>query len=35
VPFTNANDLRPGTTLMPSWGDHSWSILVTETGLVF
>ena len=34
-PFTNAADLRPGTTLMRSWGDRSWSVLVTETGLVF
>ena len=31
----NASDLRPGTTLMRSWGDHSWSVLVTEDGLVF
>lgn len=35
VPLTNATDLRPGTTLMRSWGDRSWSVLVTETGLVF
>ncbi len=35
VPFTNVADLRPGTTLMRSWGDRSWSVLVTETGLVF
>jgi hypothetical protein len=34
-PPTNAADLRPGTTLMRSWGDRSWSVLVTETGLVF
>ena len=32
---TNASDLRPGTTLMRSWGDRSWSVLVTEDGLVF
>jgi len=31
----NASDLRPGTTLMRSWGDRSWSVLVTEDGLVF
>ena len=30
-----AHDLRPGTTLMRSWGDRSWSVLVTEDGLVF
>jgi hypothetical protein len=35
VPLTNAADLHPGTTLMRSWGDRSWSVLVTETGLVF
>lgn len=35
APLTNASDLRPGTTLMRSWGDRSWSVLVTETGLVF
>ncbi|MBC7506657.1 MAG: DUF2924 domain-containing protein [Sandarakinorhabdus sp.] len=35
LPITNAADLRPGTTLMRSWGDRSWSVLVTETGLVF
>ena len=35
APPTNAADLRPGTTLMRSWGDRSWSVLVTETGLVF
>ena len=34
-PPANAADLRPGTTLMRSWGDRSWSVLVTETGLVF
>lgn len=28
-------DLRPGTTLMRTWGDRNWSVLVTETGLVF
>lgn len=31
----NAADLRPGTTLMRSWGDRTWSVLVTEDGLVF
>ena len=31
----SASDLRPGTTLMRSWGDRSWSVLVTEDGLVF
>lgn len=35
LPLINATDLRPGTTLMRSWGDRSWSVLVTETGLVF
>lgn len=35
LPLTSAADLRPGTTLMRSWGDRSWSVLVTETGLVF
>ena len=30
-----AADLRPGTTLMRSWGDRNWSVLVTEEGLVF
>lgn len=32
---TNAADLRPGTTLMRSWGDRTWSVMVTEDGLVF
>ena len=32
---TSASDLRPGTTLMRSWGDRSWSVLVTEDGFVF
>ena len=32
---TTAADLRPGTTLMRTWGDRNWSVLVTETGLVF
>ena len=31
----NAIDLRPGTTLMRTWGDRSWSVQITETGLVF
>ena len=30
-----ASDLRPGTTLMRTWGERSWSVLVTEDGLVF
>lgn len=30
-----AANLRPGTTLMRSWGDRNWSVLVTEEGLVF
>lgn len=30
-----AADLRPGTTLMRSWQDRTWSVLVTEEGLVF
>lgn len=30
-----AADLRPGTTLMRSWRDRNWSVLVTEDGLVF
>ena len=34
-PPTNAADLRPGTTLMRTLGDRSWSVLVTDTGLVF
>lgn len=34
-PPTTAADLRPGTTLMRTWGDRNWSVLVTETGLVF
>ncbi|GGE15885.1 hypothetical protein GCM10011529_22880 [Polymorphobacter glacialis] len=32
---TVAADLRPGTTLMRSWGDRNWSVLITENGLVF
>ena len=32
---TSAADLRPGTTLMRSWGDRNWSVLVAEDGLVF
>jgi hypothetical protein len=32
---TTVTDLRPGTTLMRSWGDRMWSVLVTEEGLVF
>jgi hypothetical protein len=32
---TSAADLRPGTTLMRTWGDRNWSVLVTATGLVF
>ena len=35
TPTTTAADLRPGTTLMRSWGDRNWSVLVTESGLVF
>lgn len=31
----SAADLRPGTTLMRSWGYRTWSVLVTEEGLVF
>jgi hypothetical protein len=31
----SAADLRPGTILMRSWGDRTWSVLVTEEGLVF
>ena len=34
-PPMNAAALRPGTTLIRTWGDRSWSVLVTETGLVF
>ena len=30
-----AADFRPGTTLMRSWGDRNWSVLITEDGLVF
>jgi hypothetical protein len=32
---TSAADLRPGTTLMRTWGDRNWSVLITEEGLVF
>lgn len=32
---TSAADLRPGTTLMRTWGDRNWSVLITEDGLVF
>ena len=35
TPTATAADLRPGTTLMRSWGDRNWSVLVTESGLVF
>ena len=31
----SASDLRPGTMLMRSWGERSWSVLVTEDGLMF
>lgn len=31
----SASDLRPGTILMRSWNDRSWSVLVTEDGLMF
>ncbi len=27
--------LRPGTQLMRSWGDRSWSVLVLEDGFIF
>ena len=27
--------LRPGTQLMRSWGDKSWSVLVVEDGFIF
>jgi hypothetical protein len=33
--LTSAADLRPGTTLMRTWGDRNWSVLITEEGLVF
>lgn len=32
---TTAADLRLGTTLMRTWGDQTWSVMVTEEGLVF
>ncbi len=33
--LASAAGLRPGTTLMRTWGDRNWSVLVTEDGLVF
>lgn len=35
VAVRTAADLRPGTTLMRSWGERTWLVLVTEEGLVF
>lgn len=31
----SAGDLRPGTTLMRTWSERNWTVLVTEKGLVF
>lgn len=35
ITSASAADLRPGTTLMRSWGDRTWSVVVTDEGLVF
>jgi hypothetical protein len=36
TPVASTRDtLRPGTTLMRSWGGRNWSVLITEDGFVF